>query len=139
MKNQRGFNLIEVMIALFIMMICFAGFTKAYAFCMQNKNTSQARYEAQRVAQTAISPVLANNGDITLLQTELQKFPKTITEGKNTFTVSVSKIVDWNGNAVDITQPVTQSSPLIVYLSVPIKSNVGGTHNTVEPTYVIYF
>ncbi len=106
LNNQRGFTLLEMMIAVCILAIGLLGLAQLQVAAIQTNSHSSAIQIATGLGQQVIEEIAAMKGDEAILQTEvpsttdplpLWTAPITIAEGGGTYEIRYSTDVDYQG------------------------------------------
>lgn len=145
-KTQAGISIIENMVAMTVLAIAGFSFLASSVMAITMKRVGIERSAASRAANTAVNPIFYQRGNRNGLISELNAFPKTITEDEThkSYTVSVASMQDHTGSTVTVGSLPTHGV-LILTLSVPYSERIGvaGQNNnltkTLTPSYTLEF
>jgi len=144
MKNQKGFSIIENMVAMSVMGIASFGFIATSVTAISMKKAGIERSAAARAADTAVNPLFYLRGDKVSLVNEISSFPKTVNEketGRN-YEITIASMQDHAGSAVSAAS-LGDHGVVLLTLNVPysdrIGTGVGVANKFISPTYTLKF
>lgn len=135
-NHQRGFSIVETMVAALILIISLAGFEALMFVASQQNMMGRMRVEGTQAAKMAVEPVFKAGASQTNVTTELSSFPKQVVSGNRIYTVSLLSLTDYNGNVIAASAVTSSTAPVTVTLSVV---SAADPNHPIKPTYTIYF
>lgn len=145
-SRQRGFTLIEIMVALLVFMLGALGIAMYTATSLRTTASNQVRASALKAASMAVEPVTYHTRH-DCLKNMVTTFPLVVTSdsGKDSYSVSLASVNDGAQNTVATgtstsTNVITVSSswisPVTLTLRVPY-AGLNGITTTLYPSYTI--
>lgn len=140
--TQRGFTLLEVLVAMLVFWLGLLGIALYTASGLKTASVNQVRATSIYAASLAMEPVLYQTR-ADCLSTALGTFPRSVSSdnGKDKFKISLIRASDGSGAQIAANNAVTAASgtwtsPVTVVLGIPYTGSNGKVY-TAYPSYTV--